>query len=90
VPSGAPPAAQPASENVNAETIDQIFGEFFMPRLPLVKQRSMPNETSAGIAARAEAICAASAATQHSWLRAVKRYIKIDHTTNQCGELSDG
>jgi hypothetical protein len=50
----------------------------------------MPNETSAGIAARAEAICAASAATQHSWLRAVKRYIKIDHTTNQCGELSDG
>ena len=42
--------AQPASENVNAETTGQIFGEFFMSRLPLMKQSSMTNGTGAGIA----------------------------------------
>jgi hypothetical protein len=55
-----PPAAQPASENVNAETRGQTFDEFSMSRLPLVKQLSMTNDTSAGIATRAEASRAAS------------------------------
>jgi hypothetical protein len=36
-----PPAAQPASKIVNAETIRQIFGEFFMSLLPSAKQLSM-------------------------------------------------